>query len=409
MSARDRTSAISPQRAVPTFCLCLVGVTLSSADQALFSFAIPAILREFGIGLDIVGLILSLSFGLAALLVVPIGMLADRYGRRWLFGLLLGMSAFFVGCHALAATLPALGTFRILGFAIGAGLYPIANTLVIEASPARVRGLMSGALQIGYPLGFFLASLVAAPLMAAAGWRATFYPAFLLVPVAGLMVFALREPERRGVETGEVRVPFTRLLQFPLRRIMYTCLLGSFLVSLAIGTFSYFLPTFLEQARGLEAGQAIRIVGYAYAIGAMGYVIAAAVGEFALGLRNTLVLWIIFGAAAMAGAVWLVGGGLLLMFLLGLAVMFLFGTEAVRMPLIGESFPDALRATATSGAGSVGVTLAWLVAPPLVAYSVQRIGWETSLTLLICMPLAFSAIVFATLPNVSRDVAPSSC
>jgi MFS family permease len=396
--------------ALPTFLLCLLGVTISSADQALFSFAIPGILKEFGIGLDMVGLILSISFGLAAILVVPAGMLADRLGRRWLFGALLALSAFSVGCHALAATLPALAAFRIVGFALSAGLYPIANTLVIEAAPLRLRGLMSGALQIGYPLGFFVASLIAAPLISAVGWRATFYPAFAFVPIAFFIAFALREPVRDlSAGTGQVRAPFSLLLRGPLGRTTITCLLGSFFVSLAIGTFSYFLPTFLEQARGVESSWAVRMVGISYAIGVVGYLAAAATGEYVFGRRNTLVLWMLLGALGMGMALWLVELWLPLMLLLGLTVMFLFGTEAVRMPLIGESFPAALRATATSGAGSVGVTLAWLIAPPLVALLVPRLGWTLALTMLVCVPLVLSAAIFATLPlrKPGADVQPA--
>jgi MFS family permease len=378
-----------------------VGVALSSADQGLFSLAMPAILKEFGVGIEAVSLILSLSFAAAAILVVPAGMLADRFGRRWVFGTLLGISAFCVGCHALAATLPGLAALRILGFAVGAGLYPIANTLVIEAAPPARRGLWSGALQTGYPLGFFLASLIAAPMMAHGGWRASFLPAFALVPVAAVIAFTLRDPPR-AAEAAKERVPFILLLRPPLRRLTLTCLFGSFLVSLAIGTFSYFLPTFLQQGRGMETASAIRLTGLSYAIGMGGYLVAAATGEYLLTRRNTLVVWLLTATAVMATALWLVETSGALMLVLGLSVMFLFGTEAVRMPLIGESFPSALRATATSGAGSVGVTTGWLSAPPLVAALVARFGWDITLTIMICVPLILSAATFATLPTL-RD------
>ncbi|MFT7289198.1 MAG: NNP family nitrate/nitrite transporter-like MFS transporter, partial [Halieaceae bacterium] len=97
-------------------------MTLSTADQALFSYAIPGILREFDIGLDVVGLLLSTSFAVAAFTVVIAGALTDRLGRVRVFAILLAASAACVGLHVFAANLSLLALFRILGFALAAGM-----------------------------------------------------------------------------------------------------------------------------------------------------------------------------------------------------------------------------------------------------------------------------------------------
>ena len=45
---------------------------------------------------------------------------------------------------------------------------------VAEVAPARLRGIYAGVLQTAYPFGWFLASLLAAPLLVGFGWRAVF-------------------------------------------------------------------------------------------------------------------------------------------------------------------------------------------------------------------------------------------
>ena len=64
------------------FLICLFGLTLANTDQSLFGYAIPGLLADFDLGLEAVGWILSVSFIVAALCNLGIGVAADRLGRR---------------------------------------------------------------------------------------------------------------------------------------------------------------------------------------------------------------------------------------------------------------------------------------------------------------------------------------
>lgn len=79
---------------------------------------------------------------------------------------------------------------------IGGLLCPATGAIVTEESPARLRGLFAGMLQAGYPLGWFLGSVLAATLLPAFGWRALF--------VTGLMYLLLR-PLPSGLDIDEVQ------------------------------------------------------------------------------------------------------------------------------------------------------------------------------------------------------------
>ena len=139
---------------------------------------------------------LSLSFLVASFAVVITGVLTDFIGRRRMFIIMLVLSAFFVGCHALAGTINMLTLFRVLGFAVAAGLYPITATIVIEVAPARYRGMMSAWLQMGYPIGFSIGAMIASGLLEEFGWRGTFYPAFLVIPLALILGRMIKETDR---------------------------------------------------------------------------------------------------------------------------------------------------------------------------------------------------------------------
>lgn len=395
-----------------TFFLCLIGMTFSTADQALFSYAIPGILREFEVGLDLVGLLLSASFGVAAVTVVLAGVLTDRFGRVRIFTILLASSATCVGLHAVAANLTMLGALRILGFALAAGSYPIASTIVLEASPARFRGVLAGLLQLSYPLGFFMSSVLAASLLDSHGWRSTFYPAFGVVLVALWIRRVLPEPkayreledDREGmVETTGKTLRFSKLFSGKWRLRALICLSASAVLNLSIGGFTFFMPTFLTEAKSLSDSDAAGLAGMTYLIGALGYMLSAYVGQYLLTRRNTLVLWIWLGALFYGFAIWFAESALALTVLLGCTVMFLFGSEAVRMPMVGELFPTELRATASAATGSLGVTLGLLLAPLLIGSLVPRVGWYWTLGVTGVLPLIVAGAVFLLVENRKSD------
>jgi MFS family permease len=387
-------------------------MTLSTADQALFSYAIPGILREFDIGLDVVGLLLSASFAVAAFTVVIAGALTDRLGRVRVFAILLAASGACVGLHAFAANLSLLALFRILGFALAAGMYPITSTIVLEATPDRYRGVLAGLLQLAYPLGFFLGSMLATTLIDSHGWRSIFYPAFGVILVAVWIGRSLHEPEafvalqkdRAALgQQAESKLRFSMLFRGKWRNRAIVCIVASAVLNISIGGFTFFIPTFLTEAKSLSDSDAAGLSGMTYLIGALGYVLSSYVGQYVLTRRNTLVIFIWLGAVFYGAAIWFGESSLSLTFLLGMTVVFLFGSEAVRMPLVGELFPTELRATASAAAGAVGVTLGLLMAPLLIGYLVPQIGWYATLSITGVVPLLFAGALFLLLENRKSD------
>ncbi len=403
-----------------TFALCFIGMTLTTADQALYSFAIPGIAKEYEVPITTVTFIVTLSFLVASFTVVIAGTLSDHFGRRKMFVILLAGSAVCVGLHAIAQSLTTLALFRILGFAIATGLYPITNTIVIEAAPARYRGMMAGFLQISYPMGTFLASLFAAPLIDAFGWRAIFYPAYGVVPLAFILGHALKDPDRFAKLKASLKSQnderqaaekrsFTRHVgeliklgelvkpQFLSRTVvMFT---GTMFIQLGIIGMIFLLPTFLVEDRSFSQSDAARITGLSYLMGAVGYILASTIGEFVLTRRNTLIIWAVIGGFCLGMTVWFAQTPASLIAGFGLTIMFLYGSEAIRMPMTAELFPTHIRATASATVGSLAVSLSAVTAPVLLSYFAAHWGWTMTWTIFAVIPSFFAAAIFLALPN----------
>ncbi|MFD8011674.1 MFS transporter [Streptomyces sp. NPDC058955] len=187
------------------------------------------------------------------------GHFGDRLGRKSMLVLtmvLMGVASFLIG------VLPTYGTigvaapvllvlFRVVqGIAIG-GEWAGATLMVVEHADPRRRGLWSGLMQMGSPLGFLL-STVAVTLVSLLpraaflewGWRLPFLFSAVLLAV-GLYVRLsvtesplFRRSAGRSGAAGAAEVPLARVLRRP-RTLVLACGvgIGPFALTALISTF----------------------------------------------------------------------------------------------------------------------------------------------------------------------------
>jgi len=155
--------------------LAATSVVLDGFDGQLIGFAIPAIARDWGIARG------AFAFALAAGIFgmgvgsACVGLLADRFGRRWaLIGsvLLFGFATCSVG---LARNLVALGVLRFVAALGIGGAIPTSTTLAAEFTPLRKRTFVVTATIVCVPLGGMVAGFFARGILPAYGWRALFF------------------------------------------------------------------------------------------------------------------------------------------------------------------------------------------------------------------------------------------
>lgn len=397
----------APARTWKVFFICLAGVTFANLDHSLFTFVLTEISQEFGWSVVERGWYIFITFLLAGLVITQLGVLTDRLGRKRMLLATTLATPFFVAALTWVPNTLSLVIARTLGFAGAGAQSPITITLMLEESPPRLRGLFSGVLQIGFPIGFFMAGLLVPWIYTTWGWRYIFLLALVFLPYAWVIHRYLREPASwiaaRAEGAGSAPLPSTwELFRPDLRRKTILLFIGQFLYVFAYGT-TILLTAYFRESLGWDAERAIQTVGFSFGIGAFGYVLAAVVGDFFLTRRNVIVVWCVLGGLAFAWMVWLAKSQWQILLSFSVMTFFFYGAYAVIATFIAENFPPALRATAASFAGSLAIELGLGGGPLVVSYVIDSFDWQWGFTVCAVIPVIVAGLFFLALDPVPRD------
>jgi len=390
------------------FLICLVCLTFANLDHSLFAFVLTEITEHFNWGIVERGWYIAITFMVAGVLIVQAGVLADRIGRRRVLLGSMVSAPFFVAALYFAPGTLSLLVLRSLGFAAAGAAAPISGTVVVEETPARLRGLFAGILQIAYPLGWFIASLLVPLVYVAFGWRYVFFVGLIGLPFAWLVWRYLREPPAwqaaaaERAATGGRHASIAELFEPQYRYRTLMLLLGQFLQVFAYGT-TILLTAYFREARGWSAADAIQIVGLSYGVGALGYVAAAFAGEFLMNRRDVIVVWCALGAAAFASMIWLTEAWWPTVIAYCTMTFFFYGATAVIFAFMAENFPAHLRATGLSFSGSLGVNLGIALGPLALSYGIALFGdWRMAYTIFGVVPIALAAVAYLGLRRLPQ-------
>ena len=396
------------------FWVCLIGVSLENMDQAFFSFVLPQISKELGWTVPERGWYITLTFAIAGICIAALGSLTDRVGRKTVFSTSMLIGSAFVVAMYWARTTISVVALRTLGFATGGIQSPVVGTIVVEETPARYRGLMSGILQIGYPIGWFLASQFVLFMSDRWGWRSVFFVALLSVPYMFIIQRYLRETgafirakaaTARGV-SGAAQGRFTELFAPGMAYRSIILFFGEYFHVFAYGS-TILLTAYFQEFRSFTMRDAVSLVGWSYGVGAIGYIVAAIVGEFWLSRRTTCIVWAWLGSIAFFVMIWWARDYWTTVLFYCLMTMFFYGTTAVKFTFIAENFPARLRATGVTFSGSLAVNLGVATGPLALSYAVTYFGgdWNKAYTLCGILPIFISGAFFLLMPKVPLGIA----
>lgn len=259
-----------------------------------------------------------------------------------------------------------------------------------------------GLLQIGYPLGWALASIWAAWLLGSYGWRYLFLVGLVSLPLVWVVHRVIREPQRaaRARQSDAPRASAVELLAPGLRRRALLLFSAQFLFVWAYAGSIFLFPSYLSESRGLESFDFSLLIGAGNAIGILGYILAAVTGEFWMTRRNTVVLWTMLGALTFQAMVWLTSDFTSTLWVYGLMSMFFYGSAAVKFAYLAEVFPTRIRATAMATCGSFAVTLGSASGPLMVSLAVERFGWDIGYAAVVGIPLVLAGLLYIFLTPV---------
>ncbi len=152
------------------FAASFLGWALDAFDYFLLTFILKDIAADFKVKVTEVSLAITLTLVARPFGAFVFGRLADRFGRRPVLQIDVALYSLLAIASAFSPNLITLLVLRCLfGFAMG-GEWGIGASLALETIPVKSRGVVSGILQEGYPVGFFLASLANLALPSI-GWR----------------------------------------------------------------------------------------------------------------------------------------------------------------------------------------------------------------------------------------------
>ncbi len=236
------------------------------ATMAVFSLpaAAPEVVRDLGVDGGLVGLFVSMIYGVS----VASAMFSPGFIRR--YGAVRVSQVILVSAAAMLA-ITSGGTLTCLGLgalAIGVGYgatAPAATHLLVPQTPPKIFNLVMSIRQIGVPLGGVLGALIVPPLVLAFGWRA----AMAVQVIPALVLTGLLEiPRRRWDADRDPRYRIAgRGLLNPLRLLGENAAIrrlsvASFVYSGIQLAFIAFMTVHLTGAAGFDllgAGRALAV------------------------------------------------------------------------------------------------------------------------------------------------------
>jgi ACS family hexuronate transporter-like MFS transporter len=368
-------------------------------DRNSLSFVMPFVKPDLGLTNTQVGLTtsaLSLAWAVSALFI---GAAADRSGKRkaYLVGATIAISlcSFLTGLATSFVML--LGSRLLMGLADG-GIAPISQSITALAVSPERRGLAMGVMQNfgSNLLGSFAAPVLLVGVATAVGWHSAFFLAGIPGLISALLLWRfVRAPPAVVVAERLIRTPLGNRLREILRsRNMVLCMLIAVLLVSYLVVCWTFMPLFLTQVRGFDAGT------MSWLMGTLG--ISATVGSFVvcgisdrIGRKPVMIFTAFLGVILPLGALYFVGSTwtLAAIFFFGWA---LTGTFPLFMGTVpSESVSAGQMTTAIALVMSTGEVFGGVLSPAVSGWAADVGGLAAPLWIMTGLCVAAGLLALA--------------
>jgi MFS family permease len=216
----------------------------------------------------------------------PIGYLADRFNRCWLFAICIVIwSAATLGT-GLATSKWVLYVSRLFIGVGEAGCLIIGPALLSDYFARRRRGTALSIFYLGQPLGgtagFILPPLIVTVL--ALDWPVTFFVAGVPGFALAVLILLFPDPPRGGDEPighghGHATASFADYVQLLKNRSLALIILAQTFSVIILVPLLHYGKEFLLARHGLDEAHATKIIGAIMVMGALGSVVSGFVGD----------------------------------------------------------------------------------------------------------------------------------
>lgn len=362
MTPASRTPRVVIAALFTTYLICYL-------DRLVMASAIPFIAHDLRFSATQSGAVMSAFFAGYALMQIPGGILADRYGPRRILTCAILLWSVFTALTALATTLASLIVVRIL-FGITEGAAPAAVSKAVRIWAPEQVGRVNGLLLAATQLGPALAPLFVAALVATWGWRSMFLS--LLIPGLLLAAFVFKVvgdrrdgatiplvTESEAQDSGRYGTGLGVI--FRCQPILWSMGCAIF-ASIANWGLMSWIPTYLLTRFGLSIKDMGIAAAMPFATAAIGYYLGGHIGDRLFPHRRGLPIAIGLSLASLATLSLTVASTafaataafMLVYFFLSIALSCLFSLPLAIMPapLVATSF------SVVNGGAQIGAFLA---------------------------------------------------
>lgn len=389
----------------------IIGYAMDGLDVLILSFAMAAIVSEFGLTLGEGGLIATYTLIGTVLGGYLFGIFADYFGRVHTFSLTIIIFSIFTGACAFADNVTHLNILRFLaGLGLG-GEYGIGMTLVSETWPAAKRARATAGVAMGWQAGAVLAAILAAVVLPDYGWRGLFLVGVVPALLAAWARHGIKEPpmwvkrkemkkelaarkERGETLTAEEEEQLKEAKKFPLAHLFAslskTVTTLSLTVMTSVQNFGYYgimvwLPMILLKEHGLttksmSGWMIVTVIGMIAGIYVFGYLCDR------LGRKIPYLIFYIC-AAAMVYIYVNLGTPVALLFGGAFLGFFCNGMMAGYGTLLSENYTTDARSTAQNFIFNTGRAVGGF-APAIIGALAQSHGFSAAFALLSCVYVA---------------------
>ena len=368
-----------------------LGWMLDAFDFFVLVFLVDTLAKQFQVSKGQMVFTLTATLAMRPVGAVIFGLLADRYGRR---RPLMANVIFFSVIELLCGFAPNYTVFLILRALYGIGMggeWGVGASLAMEAAPPKWRGILSGVLQSGYPLGYLLAALAARFIEPTFGWRAMFW----IGGAPALLALYIRSKVPESEAWKQHRAPSTRAILDVVKQnwksAMYLVLMMTLMMFLSHGTQDLY-PDFLRTTRGASA-HTISYIAILYNIGAvLGTLIFGHFSE-KVGRRRSMICALIVSLVAIPG--WAFAGPIVIITIAAFTLQAgVQGAWGVIPAHLNELSPDQTRGLLPGLAYQLGI----LIAAPInsIEYALRgRVGYSWALAGFETVNIAVLIVVLA--------------
>ncbi|MGG4482306.1 MULTISPECIES: MFS transporter [Paenibacillus] len=378
--------------------LLFLGWCLGNLDRFVINYAIVGITEDLGLGASAQGIILSSFFLGYAIMQIPGGALADRFGYRKVILVSLFSWSIFTILTGSAWSLLSLIFVRFL-FGIGEGsFFPSGSKAIATNFPVNQRsGAMSIMLASAAIMGVVTPILTGHALVTI-GWRNLFY----IIGAAGilitaLMFFLLKEPAKSALtSTASGQQPKTSLKDVLKTPMIWNLFISYFSIYAVNWGLQSWMPTYMVNVRGLDMTE----MGLLAAIPAVVSIFTMLLSGYVLDripAGKDRIIASVFGVLV-AFFLYLMGSsGSIATFITYMTIVTamagFISTLIISKSL--KTMPESVVATA-NGFINTGAQLAGFLTPMLIGFLVEASGgsYATAFIMLIAFALICSLSLF---------------